>query len=637
MSARRLRIAAALLGLIGVWSALLVIPASAQTAHGPTTPSGLGVSLVDDVVALSWSAPTEDAEAVTHYQVLRRSPGVDAVGVFTIVAQRTGTSDTTWRDWSANVPGRAYTYRVKAWRGEELSGWSRFKRINLPSSYVAPARPAATETELAPSGLSATHEADGITLTWLPPAVDAGLVTDYEISAVIFRVDQMIPLFSATTIGSTNPTWSVDVSEAPGGSLFQYTVRALRGEQSSAASDIAELRTPAPNSNSLELISSDPADQEDPQFEFSKLTPPEPNARQDNPEVTLVGNTGQTRTGFYAIAVGSRGVGQEFTTGDHAHGYELTSIEFRFQRMTNALVGLGRLRAKLHKGNDDVLCTLTKPSSLGASSLTNFTIEFGVPDSCETLEPNSRYFISIEMPIGNLHSLRSSHTTGLSEDTAQSGWSIGDRPTILIGRRWVYEAVSQAHLIKVKGRLVPAPPAYITTTHWSAELTTVTLNPGFGFRSSGSGGGTLSNKTFTGNTHTFTVLRVARQGSSLSMHVAASGTKSVWHTAGNAGSTFATLTAPDRDQEAAEGGFDEFDTLRVAWGSSVASLELSKATIWHVHGWTHPDSFVWSGYPTGQWDYVGYVVIQWTGVPSDIHFGTGASVDLKFTKTTLVE
>ena len=87
---------------------------------------------------------------MTGYQVLRRQPGVDAVGVFHTLVDNTSTTDTSYEDFSANDPGAAYTYRVKAWRDTALSGRSRWTRIDLPASYTPPPVTEAPPVTVAP-------------------------------------------------------------------------------------------------------------------------------------------------------------------------------------------------------------------------------------------------------------------------------------------------------------------------------------------------------------------------------------------------------------------------------------------------------------------------------------------------------
>ena len=109
------------------------VGASASSLH----PKGLSASLVDGTVTLSWTAPIDDAGSVTGYQVLRRRPGVDAVGTFHVVAEDTASAETSFVDRCADQANTKYTYRVKARRGEQLSRWGNYSRVDLAADYVS--------------------------------------------------------------------------------------------------------------------------------------------------------------------------------------------------------------------------------------------------------------------------------------------------------------------------------------------------------------------------------------------------------------------------------------------------------------------------------------------------------------------
>ena len=124
--------------------AFLALPAFAQS--DPTAPRNLAAEIVDGGVALSWDAPAENAESVTGYQVLRRDPNNDAVGVFTAIENSTGDAATSYTDATATQAGQSYTYRVKAWRGADLSNWSNYARVDLPAEEEPTPTPTATPT-----------------------------------------------------------------------------------------------------------------------------------------------------------------------------------------------------------------------------------------------------------------------------------------------------------------------------------------------------------------------------------------------------------------------------------------------------------------------------------------------------------
>ena len=117
--------------------AAAVLSPAAGASSSALHPKGLSASLVDGTVTLSWNAPIDDAEGVTGYQILRRRPGVDAVGTFHVVAADTATSEVSFVDRCADQPGTAYTYRVKARRGDQLSRWGNYSRVDLAAGYVS--------------------------------------------------------------------------------------------------------------------------------------------------------------------------------------------------------------------------------------------------------------------------------------------------------------------------------------------------------------------------------------------------------------------------------------------------------------------------------------------------------------------
>ncbi len=163
--------ASALLALLV--AGLLLVAVSEVSAEPPTPaelrPTGLSVALVDGVVTLGWAEPTADTASITGYQVLRREPGVDPVGQFAVIADNTGTSATSYEDRSATRS--SWTYRVKARRGDTLSNWSNYNRINLPDSYTTPP-PVVTPTPDPPPVVTPTPDPPPVvTPTPDPPPV----------------------------------------------------------------------------------------------------------------------------------------------------------------------------------------------------------------------------------------------------------------------------------------------------------------------------------------------------------------------------------------------------------------------------------------------------------------------------------
>ena len=97
-------------------------------------PSGLTAEAAKDGgVALSWTAPAEDAGSVTGYEVLRARGNAE----LTTLAADTGSTDTAYADGTAIEAGETYAYQVKALRGEEKSQVSNRASITLPDEESA--------------------------------------------------------------------------------------------------------------------------------------------------------------------------------------------------------------------------------------------------------------------------------------------------------------------------------------------------------------------------------------------------------------------------------------------------------------------------------------------------------------------
>ncbi|WP_420444903.1 choice-of-anchor R domain-containing protein [Candidatus Poriferisodalis sp.] len=98
----------------------LIGPGATARAQAPderTPPSNLLARLVQGGVELTWDAPlAENDESVDGYEILRRRPDRGEQTLTTLVSD-TATTDTTYFDATATVPGERYSYRVQAIRG----------------------------------------------------------------------------------------------------------------------------------------------------------------------------------------------------------------------------------------------------------------------------------------------------------------------------------------------------------------------------------------------------------------------------------------------------------------------------------------------------------------------------------------
>ena len=115
----------------------------------------------DSGVALSWTAPAEDAGSVTGYEVLRAQGSAELA----TLAADTGNTDTTYTDETASEAGETYAYQVKALRGEEKSQGSNRAEAFIPATTLTEPEPPVAALQsgvtvvpadwsLIPSGLS---------------------------------------------------------------------------------------------------------------------------------------------------------------------------------------------------------------------------------------------------------------------------------------------------------------------------------------------------------------------------------------------------------------------------------------------------------------------------------------------------
>ena len=220
--------------------------AQVQVPHDPADlrPTGLTVSLVENKVSLSWTAPKEDADSVDGYEILRRRPNRSESTLATLVADTESTA-TTYTDATANEAGVVYVYRVKALRGDDVSLWSNFARIELSSDYVpdptSTPEPESTSDDQAPTGLSAALAAGGgVALTWTAPSDDADSVTGYEILRAVGQ-GEFTTLKADTASTATSYT---DATATQSGASYTYRVKASRGEDRSQASGQAQVQVP---------------------------------------------------------------------------------------------------------------------------------------------------------------------------------------------------------------------------------------------------------------------------------------------------------------------------------------------------------------------------------------------------------
>ena len=101
------------------------------------SPSNLTAGLVAGGIQLDWEAPRARAAEISGYQILRRRPDAGEARLLILVAD-TGSVITSYLDASATERGVEYLYRVKARRGDELSGWTNNVRLTYSAPPPAP-------------------------------------------------------------------------------------------------------------------------------------------------------------------------------------------------------------------------------------------------------------------------------------------------------------------------------------------------------------------------------------------------------------------------------------------------------------------------------------------------------------------
>ncbi len=124
-------------------------------------PSGLTAEAAEDSgVALSWTAPAEDAGSVTGYEVLR---GQGSAALATLVAD-TGSIDTTYTDSGVTGDLDGYRYQVKARRGGDASQGSNVAGV-LQSAHAGAIVPLADVTLISNVGQTAATGAAQVSTT----------------------------------------------------------------------------------------------------------------------------------------------------------------------------------------------------------------------------------------------------------------------------------------------------------------------------------------------------------------------------------------------------------------------------------------------------------------------------------------
>ena len=366
-------------------------------------------------IDLAWNAPSSDGgSAITGYKIEVSSDG-----------------GTSWTDLVANTGGIGTTYE----HAGLTAGTTRHYRVSAinakgtstPSGTASATTPATTVPG-APTNLTATADgATAIDLAWTAPSDNGGSpITGYKIE-----------------VSSDGSTWT-DLVASNTGTTYSHT--------GLSAGTTRHYRVSAINANGTGNASST----------ASATTDAVPGAP------TLVSNIGLTaRSNGHPVGANNPSVkstqAQEFTAGDNEGGYTLVEVVVKVHSGVDA-IDVPRVSIYTESGGEPTasLYTLTNPASFAIGNMT-----FTAPADA-TLAKETKYFVVVEETVStwNVSGTNQNH-----EETAESGWSIGDN---LVWRSqdagdWTQHN-NAALLITVNGTTntatttVPGAPTSLTAT-----------------------------------------------------------------------------------------------------------------------------------------------------------------------------
>ena len=429
--------------------------AEVQLPHDPADlrPTGLTVSLVDNQVTLSWTAPAEEADSVTGYEILRRRPMEGESALATLVADTESTA-TTYTDATANEAGVQYVYRVKALRGSDVSLWSNFAKIELPSDYVAPQEdePESTDADEAPAGLSAAlAEGGGVSLSWSAPSEDAGSVTGYEVLRAVGE-GELATLVADTA--STTTTYT-DATATEAGETYAYQVKAIRGEARSEASGQAEVQLPhdpvdlAPTGLTALILFVSSEGNTSYSVHLTWTAPAEDTGSVTGYEVlravgegalaTLVDDTGSTATSYTDATA---------TDAGETYAYQVKAIRGEDRSQAS-----GQARVQLPHASADLA-----PSDLTAAAVDGGGVDLSWSAPAEDADSVTGYEI--------LHAVGEGDMATLVADTSSTATSYTDATATEAGESYTYEVKA----IRGEERSQASGEAQVQVPHDAVDL-----------------------------------------------------------------------------------------------------------------------------------------------------------------------
>ena len=171
----------------------------------------------------------------------------------------------------------------------------------------------------------------------------------------------------------------------------------------------------------------------------------------------LISNTRQSADGTDRLNDALVKAAPAFTTGDHAAGYRLDSVDVSFAGIATTETAGDHLAVALHGEDSDgrpgePLCPLTDPASFKGSGVHKFTA-FG----CPTLAADTTYFVVIERGVfDDQDAISVNYTTGAG--AGAPGWSLATGYTFDAGSG-AWQETANAYQIAVHGAVAPQPGA----------------------------------------------------------------------------------------------------------------------------------------------------------------------------------
>ena len=211
-------------------SVISVLSEDSYSANLSPSPGPKNLSVeIKGSVTLDWDAPSDAADEVTGYQILRK-PFLGE-NTLQVLVNNTETNETVYTDLNATEPQVRYVYRVKAWRNGTLSRWSNYDFVDLPRTFGAP------------TNLTADLVDGYVTLKWDAPANDARSVTGYEIlrRKPFSGESTLLTLVNDT---GTKETTYIDLNATEPNTRYVYRVKALRGGDKSRWSNYDRIKLP---------------------------------------------------------------------------------------------------------------------------------------------------------------------------------------------------------------------------------------------------------------------------------------------------------------------------------------------------------------------------------------------------------